>query len=344
MVWHSCNNCKVGERVNCASRSSIAVCFIALAFGIVPYSVVQSNDEPILKHSAIIVVGAPGEDEYADTFRAAARRWMEVCRANDIDVVLVDGTTGSTTEESDRDQILRWIDEKPAQERWIVLIGHGTSDRDATKFNLRGRDLSAEELAKSVAKHHASRWLIVHCGSSSGPWINALSGPNRVVITATKSGAEQNYTRFGEYLSQTISDPDSDLDHDASVSILEAFLAASKRVTQFYSDEDRIPSEQALLEDNNDKKGTPAVFYRGVRPIKSPADGLKLDGTLAARIQVATLKPQKEMTLGQRLELEQLEDQLEVLRAKKQEMEESRYYEAVESLFMEIIRVREIAS
>ena len=171
--------------------------------------------------SILIVVGAPGEEEYAKSFREWAERWRTICTSNSSKVEWIDGTKPSEANtKSDHDRILDWISENPkAKEHWIVLIGHGTSDRDATKFNLRGPDISAEELGKAIGNQD-SRWVIINCASSSGPFINALSGKNRVVITATKSGSEQNYARFGDYISQSISDPEADLDHDFSVSIL----------------------------------------------------------------------------------------------------------------------------
>ncbi len=344
MVWPSCKDPKISVRIH-SHRGSFATVFLtALMMGMGSVSIIRSEDDVAPKRNAMIVIGAAGEESYAEIFRAAAMQWVEACHANEIEVILVDGAGSEENQESDRERVLGWIESEPATERWLVLIGHGTSDRDASNFNLRGRDLSDEDLAKSLGKQEGSRWLIVHGGSSSGPWINALSGPNRVVVTATKSGAEQNYARFGEYLSLAINDPDSDLDHDHQISVLEAFLAASKRVTQFYSNEDRIPSEQALLDDNNDKKGTPAVFYRGVRPVKSPAEGLKPDGLLASRIQIASLKKQMALTFAQQSEIEHLEEQLEVLRARKQLLEESAYYGELESLMMEVIRVRAIDS
>lgn len=342
MVWPSCNDPQISVRIHPHRGWFRTVFLAALVMSMVSASIIRSEDDIAPKRNAMIVVGAAGEESYAEIFRASAMHWVEVCHANEIEVVLVDGASHEENLPSDRDRVLGWIETEPAIERWLILIGHGTSDRDASNFNLRGRDLSAEDLAKSLAKQEGSRWLIVHGGSSSGPWINVLSGPNRVVVTATKSGAEQNYARFGEYLSFAINDPDSDLDHDYRVSVLEAFLAASKRVAEFYSNEDRIPSEQALLDDNNDKKGTPAVFYQGVRPVKSPAEGLKPDGLLASRIQIASLKKQMELTIDQQAEIEQLEERLEVLRAKKQLMQEAAYYEELESLLMEVIRVRGI--
>jgi hypothetical protein len=287
----------------------------------------------------LVVVGAPGELEYEPTFRNCGERWKDIFSQSS-QFELIDGTDNVRKDKSDRDRILEWVASKStAPERWIVLIGHGTSDKDAAKFNLRGPDISAAELSTEIGKQDC-RWIIVNCASSSGPFINSLSGKNRVVITATKSGSEQNYARFGEYISQSLADPTTDLDHDNSVSILEAFLAASNRVSQYYANEDRLASEQALLDDNGDAKGTPAAFYRGVRPVKAPADGLQVDGPLASRVIISTFAKAMEWTQEQQSKIESLEIQIEELRRIKKEMKEDDYYGELERLFFEILKVR----
>ncbi len=75
---------------------------------------------------------------------------------------------------------------------------------------------------------------ILDCASASGPFLNRLSGENRVVVTATKSGNELNFARFGQYLAEAITNPRADLDKDGQVSLLEAFLTASKGVDEYY--------------------------------------------------------------------------------------------------------------
>ncbi len=299
------------------------------------------NQRP--RRSILVVIGASGEEEYGKAFLEWSKRWRTVFQSDDF--TLIDGTSDAKPGEKEhRLQILDWIGKDSGdspdgmlQERWLVLIGHGTHDRTAAKFNLRGPDISADAISKAIAKVKA-KWLIIDGSSSSGPFINALSGENRVVITATKSGAEQNYTRFGEYLSQAISDHSTDLDHDDCVSILEAFLAASNRVAQFYENEGRLASEQALLDDNGDGRGTPAAFYRGARPVKAPANGLKLDGPIASRTLVSSFGKPDLRTNEQRAQSDMIADQIELLRARKKEIPEDEYYQELERLFLEIAK------
>ena len=291
--------------------------------------------------SILVVIGAAGEEEFGKAFRESGERLRAAFPSDDFS--LLDGTDSAQSDEKDhRQQILDWIakdeskrvDGDPIQERWLVLIGHGTNDRKAAKFNLKGPDISAETITKAIASVKA-RWLIMDGSSSSGPFINALSGENRIVITATKSGSEQNYARFGEYFSKSITDPSTDLDHDDCVSILEAFLAASNGVAQFYENEGRLASEQALLDDNGDSRGTPAAFYRGARPVKAPADGLKLDGSLASRMIASSFGQPDLRTGDQRAKCEAIADQIELLRSRKKELAEEEYYLELEKLFLQ---------
>ena len=137
-----------------------------------------------------------------------------------------------------------------------MLIGHGTFDGKTTKFNLRGPDVTAADLARWL-KPFSRPLVVVDTTSCSAPLINTLSGSNRVVVTATRSGYEENFTHFGHFLAEALSDPEADLDKDHQVSLLEAFLTAARQTAEFYKTEGRIATEHALLDDNGDGLGTP---------------------------------------------------------------------------------------
>jgi hypothetical protein len=331
MAWHKF----VSLGLNCC-----------LGLGLVLQFDTASAADPIIqsKRSVLVVIGAAGEEEFGKTFRESAERWRAALRSDDLQIL--DGTDTSKNDDKEhRKQILDWCsraDSQPSEngireERWLVMIGHGTHDRNSSKFNLKGPDVTAEAIAKAMSTVKA-RWLVIDGSSCSGPFINALSGENRIVITATKSGSEQNYSRFSEYMSKSISDPSADLDHDDCVSVLEAFLAASNRVTQFYENEGRLASEQALLDDNGDSRGTPAAFYRGARPVKAPANGLKLDGSLASRAIVFNFGQPDLRTIESRAQSELLFDRIESLRNQKKELGEDEYFANLEHLFLELAK------
>ena len=290
---------------------------------------------------ALIVIGASGTEEYYEDFQQWARRWKQAFSEPDRITLLEDRSLAASDKSgkmTDKQRILDWINvvpQSPDQERWLILIGHGTYQLQVAKFNLEGPDLSLDELAKALDTNPA-QWRIIVCAACSGPFINVLSGPNRIVVTATKSGSEQNFSRFGDYLSQAVIAASADLDHDGSVSILEAFIMASGSTSKWYAEEGRIASEQALLDDNGDRRGTPANFFRGVRAAKAPADGLKLDGQNANRVflrkptEVAALSAEEQAIVAG------LEQQIEELRKQKSVFAEAIYYAQLELLLVEL--------
>lgn len=320
---------------------AIAVCGLFLCWSSLTFG--QEPSSPNVKRRMLVVLGAPGEPGYAQEFRKWSDEWKSAVGEQDFQ--RIDGTTAAQPEGSastnDRSELLNWIagaKENSAAEHWLIFIGHGTFDSASAKFNLRGPDIEAKELGKAI-ETVGGRWVIINCASSSGPFIDALSGTDRIIVTATKSGAEHNYARFGQFFAQAIHDPSADLDHDHGVSVLEAFLSASGKVAEFYRSDDRLASEQSLLDDNGDKRGTPAAFYRGVRPVKAPADGLQLDGARANRVYLADPSHSKQLSLEQEQRRRELESQVEQLRKDKSKFGEDDYYQRLEVLFSELARL-----
>jgi hypothetical protein len=288
-----------------------------------------------LEADALVVLGAAGEDEFASDFEEAAQAWERTLKSIRASVE----TLGRDHEA--RSKMLAWIkSRKDSQNRehWLILIGHGTYQQKVAKFNLLGEDVSADELQQQL-KQVGGNWRIIVCASSSSPFITALSGPNRVIITATKSGSEQNYSRFGTYLARSISDVRADVDHDGGVSLLEAFVDASSRLAEWYESENRLASEQALLDDNGDQRGTPAVFFQGTRAIKAAAEGLELDGALANQCFLVIPQLPPGWNDKRQAEAVDIESEINRLRAEKTRLSEEEYYEQLEKLLIEMARL-----
>jgi hypothetical protein len=227
---------------------------------------------------------------------------------------------------------------------WLVLIGHGTFDGKTARFNLRGPDVSSGDLNQWLSSAHRNReqpelTAIINCTSASGPFIAELSGANRVVITATRSGHEYNFARLGDYLSQAITDPQADLDKDEQTSLLEASLVASARVREFYTSETRLATEHALVDDNGDRLGTPAEWFRGLRPTKSAKDGAALDGVLAAQLVLVRSDREEQLSPELRQKRDALELKLADLRQRKSQFAEEEYLQQLEPLLVEIARL-----
>jgi len=242
--------------------------------------------QPVEQPTVVIVVGAAGQPEYGEEFARWADRWELAAEKGGAKCVRVDHRRAD--EESDLEHLKAILAAQPKQSvepLWLVLLGHGTFDGQAAKFNLRGPDVSAADLAAWLAPFERPL-VVVNCASASGPFVNRLSGSDRVVLSATKSGYEQNYARFGDYLSTAVADPAADLDKDDETSLLEAFLAASARVAEFYEQDARLATETALIDDNGDGLGTPAAWFRGVWTKRRAQDGASPDGSRARQLHL----------------------------------------------------------
>ncbi len=138
----------------------------------------------------VIVVGASGAPEYAAQFRQSADRWQAAAKKAGTESIRIGLSEQAGV--TDRERLKSILAEKAkatSEPLWIVLIGHGTYDGREAKFNLRGPDMTDLELSEWLAPYK-SPVVIINCASASGPFINRLSGNNRVVVTATKSGYE----------------------------------------------------------------------------------------------------------------------------------------------------------
>ena len=93
MVWPSCKDPQISVRIHPHRGWYRTVFLAALVMSMVSASIIRSEDDMAPKRNAMIVVGAAGEESYAEVFRAAAMQWVEVCNANEIEVVLVDGAS-----------------------------------------------------------------------------------------------------------------------------------------------------------------------------------------------------------------------------------------------------------
>lgn len=296
---------------------------------------VSTNSQP----TVVLVVGAPGEEDYGQQFGQWAKTWQQVCREAEAKTfVLGLEKEGAVT---DRDQLRKILEEEPKEslaELWLVLLGHGTFDSKESKFNLRGPDLSAAECAEWLQPFQRPL-VVINCASSSGPFLNLLSKPDRVIITATRSGYEQNYSHFGEFMAKAISDPAADLDKDGQTSVLEAFLTASNGVAEFYKNEGRLATEHALLDDNGDGKGTPPDWFRGIRATKKAAEGASVDGLRAHQIHLLRSKQERELPATLRAQRDKLELEMAKLREIKEKIPEEDYYRQLEPLLIELARI-----
>jgi hypothetical protein len=289
--------------------------------------------------TVIIIVGAAGAAEYGTVFTQSAELWQKAASKGNAKSMII-----GLDESSDDRTLFKYALKNEPNETdsalWLVLIGHGTYDGRTAKFNLRGSDFSGEDLAEWL-KPFNRPIIIINTTSSSAPFLNKLSAENRVVITATRSGYELNYTRFGRYLADSIIEPQADLDKDGQTSLLEAFLSASNRVAEFYSAQGRLATEHALLDDNGDGLGTPADWFRGIRPVKKARDNTTLDGYRAHQFCLVRSETENKMPPQLRVKRDELELEVIKLRDMKENFSEEEYFTKLEKLLHEMAKIYE---
>ncbi len=319
--------------------SAIAFCLLAnFAAAQAPVSDDVSPRATAAQASLVIVVGAPGNDEYGSHFTRWADLWAEAAQAGGVPVQWV-GT--DETDPNDRERLHGILQEAASQSEgplWLVMIGHGTWDGRDARFNLRGLDVSDRELQAWLAP--LTRPLaVINCASSSSPYLLRLSQPGRIVITATKSGSELNFSRFGGFLAEAIGNPEADLDKDHQVSLFEAFLIASRQTQAWYDANGQLATEHALLDDNGDAQGVRADFFTGIRPAHAAEGGVPLDGARAHQWLLVPADEERHFPAELRPRRDELELLVAQLRDRKSSFDEETYFAQLEVLLVELAQL-----
>jgi len=207
----------------------------------------------------LVIVGLAGEPEHAELFQRWAATLVDSSAKLGVEkpVYLAekpDVDPKRVTGRSSKDEIVKSFDAlKQAGEDevvFIVLIGHGTFDGRAAKFNLPGPDMTAadfEPLLKGLKSRHI---VFVNTASASGPFMPALAGHGRTIVTATRNGTERFATLFGGYFVDAFAGSDADADKNRRITVLEAFTYATREVTTAYQREGIMLTEHALLNDS----------------------------------------------------------------------------------------------
>ena len=282
----------------------------------------------------LLVQGAPGTEEYATLFARQAVAWQEAAAKAGATFTRL-GHEGDAEDLPALEAALQKAAASETGQFWLVFLGHGTFDGREAKFNLRGPDLTPGWLAERL-QPLKRELVLIHTGSASGAFLKPLAGPKRTIVTATKGGDEVFYCRFGEHFAPAIAGlAEADLDQDQQVSVLEAFLHASRRAAEFYQNEDRLATEHALIEDNGDGTGTRAEVFEGTRPAAAPA-GSAPDGARAGQIVLVLSEDEARLTDAQRTRRDELERRLETLKAARAAKGEDVFFAELETLLREL--------
>lgn len=292
---------------------------------------------------ALIVAGSAGGEKYAEQMREwRAEMSKTLVGRYGFDAMRVRVLTDAAEPAADRataENVRRTLGELRAQVAkdgllLLVLLGHGTFDGEAAKFNLVGPDLSAKEWA-SLLRAIPGRMVVINTTASSFPFLEALSSPGRVVITATDSAAQKYATVFPQYLVKALGEASTDLDKNGRTSIYEVFTAASVLVRQHYEQRGQLTTERAVLDDNGDRQG-------GEDTASGPDGAVARTVYLDAENPLAASDPELAALLRRRRELEA---DAEALKLKKGEMPSAEWDAAYEKLMLELAKVsRDIKS
>jgi hypothetical protein len=247
---------------------------------------------PAQERHALVIAGASGGEPYASRLAGWRESTVTMLRETlrfDADRVLVFAEDEAGALPATRDEVTRVL-ERMARTLgvddllFIILLGHGTpaaaGGDGAAKFNLVGPDLDASEWADLLRPLRA-RLVFVNTTAASVSFLPPVSGPRRIVITATESTAQHYATVFPEYFTAAFADGAADLDKDGRVSVLEAFSAASRLVARHYEQRGQLAVERALLDDNGDGVGK---WAGAPGPDGALAARTFLDGATAERV------------------------------------------------------------
>jgi len=301
---------------------------------------------------ALVVAGVGGEEAYTRKFTAQATRLYEALAtqlgfaAKNV-TLLTEAASGGGPEDGARES------EAPARRATaeevrkafasiksagnaeslvlVVLIGHGSFDNQQAKFNLIGPDLTAKDYAQLIGSLPNKRVVFVNCSSSSGEFIKPLSAEGRIVITATRSGNEQNATVFADHFIAGLVDDAADADKNGRVSVLEAFNYATKLTADWYKQKNRLATEHALIDDNADGVGH-----------EEAAGG---EGALAKLVYLDSKNIDEaagDAELGRLIkERQRLEEEVEKLKVRKSEMKPEEYEAELERLLVDLAKVNQ---
>lgn len=203
---------------------------------------------------------------------------------------------------------------QPSDRLAVFLIGHGSYDGREYKFNLRGEDITGTELAELLSAVPATNQLIVNTTSASGSLLEPWAADGRALITATRSGAERNATRFATHWAEALSSEEADTNKNGSISAQEAFDYASRLVAESFEAEGTLATEHPEL--------------------RGDAVGAFEVSRLSARVAAT---PEAE-ALNARLA--ELEEQIAALRLRREELGDD-YLPQLQTLLVELAEVQE---
>jgi Peptidase C13 family len=312
---------------------------IALLLGFAAPAVAQTT------HVAI-VVGLAGTPEHAELFQRWATTLADASVKMGVTpdhlVYLSEKTeadpkriSGKSTKEEIVKAFEKLAQAGPDDVVFVVLIGHGTFDGRVAKFNLPGPDMTPEDFEPLLKRLKSQHVVLVNTSSASGPFVEALAGPGRTIVAATRNGAERFATLFGGYFVDALAGTEADTDKNGRTSVLEAFTFAKREVGVAYEREGIMVTEHPILSDNGEKTGTQTPAADGKQG--------RVASVLAIGSSAADPLPADPKLRAVYVERREIERRIEGLKLLKDSMEPAKYASELERLATDLARkTREI--
>jgi hypothetical protein len=280
--------------------------------------------------TAVIIQGIGGSEEHEKKFEKWAAETRDILVQEmgfSKERVLL--LTGEATRKASVEKTFEQLKQQIRSDDNLVLflIGHGSFDTDY-KLNIMGSpDLSGREYVKMIDALNPGRTVIVSSTASSGGMFETMSGRNRVIVAAARSGEKQD-TVFYEHFLNGLKGAAADEDKDKKVSVWEAFKYAVSGVERFYKEKTQIMTEHAAI----NGAGVPQVESKVAEqdaPVLARVTILNADRAIVvADARLQALLNEKRV----------IEMNVEKLRLDKPLLKEAEYERRLEELILELAR------
>lgn len=253
--------------------------------------------------AVLIVTGLAGEPRFDSTFHAAAASLYDAARqrwgvADSSLVYLAERPetdtarirAASTREAVGRELVALSHRVAPGDVVLVFLLSHGSGAGATSRLSLPGPDATAADFAGWLSGFAQQTVVVVLAGSAGGDFVDALAGPRRVIVSATRTASERNETLFPEFYVRGLAGSVADADKDGRTSVLEAFEYARHEVKRVYDADSRLQTEHARI---SDSLLAATVVFGAVTTAADPAVAALLAERRALEGQVAALRARK---------------------------------------------------
>ena len=267
----------------------------------------------------VLIEGLGGNERYTQEFSAQIEAIAEVVVSLSPVPAVTTFRAGAT-----RDTILEYFatleETMSADDQLTVyLIGHGSYDDHEYKFNIAGPDLTDADILDVLQGVPTQRQVLINTSSASGAGTELWQDDERIVVTATRSGAERHATRFGMRFVAALGNESADLDKNNIITVQEAFDFADRAVRDFFEAEGRLATEHAVLTGSAERAGRISLARLGATR------------TTIADTELSRLNEQRDEINGN----------IERLRSSRGTIDDAQYQDRLLSIMLELAEVEE---